>query len=118
MIEGLPGLLSGNFDISNPQTMGLLSAAAELIDAGQPSKKKISFGEALARGLSKGISGYSMGKKSSPSLDFLDKIQKSSLGSESLGGGGLGGLVSAAQPDAKYGVGDTSFLSSLLRLFQ
>lgn len=63
MDEGFPGLLSGNFDISNPQTLGLLSFAANMLEAGARSPRRISFGEALARGMRGGLSGYLTGKQ-------------------------------------------------------
>lgn len=53
------GLLDG-FNM-NPQTMGLLGAAASMLEAGGPSRVPVSLGQAMGRGILGFTSGHSAG---------------------------------------------------------
>jgi hypothetical protein len=53
------GALSG---FSDPRTIGLLSMATGLLQAGGPSRTPVSTGQALSQGLNAGIGGYSQAR--------------------------------------------------------
>lgn len=58
----MPGLLD-NFNM-DPQTMGLLSAAAGFFDASGPSTTRRSLGQVLGHGFNTGMQGYQGARKS------------------------------------------------------
>lgn len=54
------------FDMTNlndPRTIGLLGAAASLLQAGGPSATPVSFGQAMGQGIQGGIRGLGMGQQ-------------------------------------------------------
>jgi hypothetical protein len=53
----MPGLLD-NLNFDDPKTVGLLNMAAQMMEAGGPSRVPVSFGQALSRGLVGGLQGY------------------------------------------------------------
>lgn len=55
-MAGLGGMLGAGWD--DPKTLGLLSAAAALLQAGGPSRVPISLGQALGSAMSSGLQGY------------------------------------------------------------
>ena len=61
--RGLGGLLS-NVDLSDPKTLGLLSAAASLLESSGPSPVPIGLGQALGRAGMAGMGGYQQGQAS------------------------------------------------------
>ena len=47
-----------NIDLNDPQTVGLLSAAAHMFNSSAPSRMPVSLGQVLGQGLSGGLQGY------------------------------------------------------------
>lgn len=54
---------AGGFDFNDPRTLGLLGAAASLLEAGGASARPVNMAEALGRGLKGGLGGYQLGQQ-------------------------------------------------------
>lgn len=68
MADFFQGLLgggagAGGFDFNDPRTLGLLGAAASLLEAGGASARPVNMAEALGRGLKGGLGGYQLGQQ-------------------------------------------------------
>ena len=61
--QGFFGGGAGGFDFNDPRTLGLLGAAASLLEAGGASARPVNMAEALGRGLKGGLGGYQLGQQ-------------------------------------------------------
>jgi len=57
------GLFGGTMDFNDPRTLGLLGAAASLLEAGGASTRPVTMAEALGRGLKGGLGGFQLGQQ-------------------------------------------------------
>ena len=55
------GLLGGGMSYGDPANLALLSAGAQMMQAGGPSRQRTSFGQALGQGLQGGLQGMQLG---------------------------------------------------------
>lgn len=70
------GLLDIGNSMEDPRTLGLLSAAAALLDAGGRSTRPVNMGEALGRGLQGGMQGYQSGLSMQLSREKQDLLRQ------------------------------------------
>jgi len=138
MADFFQGLLgsgagAGGFNFNDPRTLGLLGAAASLLEAGGASARPVNMAEALGRGLKGGLSGYQLGQqlsmektKNDQAALQLKKQQQlqdmimGRLGLASPGADGLAGQQAtqaltegAAQGDVGPTVGNAQRLSQI-----
>lgn len=67
---GPGGLLGSSWD--DPKTIGILSAAASLMQAGGPSRMPMNLGQALGQGLTAGMQGYQGAMQDRRRTDMYD----------------------------------------------
>lgn len=68
------GGILGNF-LSDPKNIGFLSASASLLESSGPSPTPISLGQAIGRGVTAGVGGYSQGKN----LQIMETLRQAQL---------------------------------------